>query len=56
MIIEQKLNHGGPSDLFVRPAAGGQAINLTADWDLEPGSDPVVAGQPLHLLRRGDRR
>ena len=37
MIIEQKLNHGGPSDLFVRPAAGGEPINLTADWDLEPG-------------------
>jgi dipeptidyl aminopeptidase/acylaminoacyl peptidase len=37
MIIEQKLNHGGPSDLFVRPVAGGEPINLTKDWDLEPG-------------------
>jgi dipeptidyl aminopeptidase/acylaminoacyl peptidase len=37
MIIAQKLNHGGPSDLFIRPASGGQAINLTCDWDLEPG-------------------
>ena len=38
MIIQQKLNHGGPRDLFVRPAAGGEPVNLTAKWDLEPGS------------------
>jgi dipeptidyl aminopeptidase/acylaminoacyl peptidase len=38
MIIQQKLNHGGPSDLFIRPVAGGQPINLTASWDLEPGA------------------
>ncbi len=38
MIIQKKLNHGGPSDLFIRPAAGGQPINLTATWDLEPGA------------------
>jgi dipeptidyl aminopeptidase/acylaminoacyl peptidase len=37
MIIGQKLNHGGPSDLYIRPANGGEAINLTAAWDLEPG-------------------
>ena len=37
MIIQQKLNHGGPSDLYIRPAGGGAAINLTASWDLEPG-------------------
>ncbi len=36
MVIQQKLNHGGPRDLFLRPV-GRQAINLTADWDLEPG-------------------
>ena len=36
MIISQKLNHGGSRDLFVRPVDGGQAINLTANWDLEP--------------------
>jgi len=36
MVIQQKLNHGGPSDLFIRPASGGKAVNLTADWDLEP--------------------
>ena len=53
LIIRQKLNHGGPSDLYIRPVAGGppspasagtasygaasEAVNLTANWDLEPG-------------------
>jgi len=37
LIIAQKLNHGGPRDLYVRPAAGGEPVNLTASWDLEPG-------------------
>jgi len=37
MIIEQKLNHGGPRDMFVRPLEGGEPVNLTAGWDLEPG-------------------
>jgi dipeptidyl aminopeptidase/acylaminoacyl peptidase len=37
MIIQKKLNHGGPSDLYVRAAGGGEPINLTKDWDLEPG-------------------
>jgi dipeptidyl aminopeptidase/acylaminoacyl peptidase len=37
MIIQQKLNHGGPDDLFIRPVAGGEPVNLTAQWDLEPG-------------------
>jgi len=37
MIIEQRLSHGGPRDLYVRPVDGGQPINLTAVWDLEPG-------------------
>ncbi|HEX5071308.1 MAG TPA: S9 family peptidase [Vicinamibacterales bacterium] len=38
MVIQQKLNHGGPRDVFVRPVAGGAPINLTASWDLEPGA------------------
>ena len=38
MIIDKKLNHGGPRDLYVRPMEGGEPINLTAKWDLEPGS------------------
>src|SRR5262249_8378629 len=37
MIIKQKLNHGGPRDLYVKPLAGGAPINLTPEWDLEPG-------------------
>lgn len=41
MIIDQKLNHGGPRDLFVRevssPDGTANEINLTAKWDLEPG-------------------
>ena len=41
MVIDQKLNHGGPRDLFVRPVTSGAVgapINLTANWDLEPGA------------------
>jgi dipeptidyl aminopeptidase/acylaminoacyl peptidase len=37
MIIQQKLNHGGSRDLYVRSAAGGDPVNLTANWDLDPG-------------------
>jgi dipeptidyl aminopeptidase/acylaminoacyl peptidase len=37
MVIQQKLNHGGPRDLFVRSLGQGEPINLTASWDLEPG-------------------
>ena len=39
MVIDQKLNHGGPRDLFVQPLTlhRSEPINLTKDWDLEPG-------------------
>jgi dipeptidyl aminopeptidase/acylaminoacyl peptidase len=37
MIIQQRLNHGGPEDLFIRRVSGGDPITLTAKWDLEPG-------------------
>ncbi len=37
LIIDQKLNHGGSRDLYVRPVTGGAPINLTAKWDLDPG-------------------
>jgi dipeptidyl aminopeptidase/acylaminoacyl peptidase len=37
MIISQRLDHGGPQDIYVRPTAGGEPINLTASWDLDPG-------------------
>lgn len=36
MIVQGRLDHGGPQDLYVRPSAGGEATNLTADWDLDP--------------------
>lgn len=62
MIIEQKLNHGGPRDLYIRPVAGGEPVNLTADWDLEPGSAQwspdsrfiyftATTGGEIHLFR-----
>jgi dipeptidyl aminopeptidase/acylaminoacyl peptidase len=37
-IIERKLDHGGPRDVYVRPFAGGEPVNLTADFDLDAGS------------------
>jgi len=37
MIIQKKLNHGGPRDIYIRPVSGGEPINLTASWDLDPG-------------------
>ena len=36
MVIAKKLNHGGPVDLIVMPAGGGEEKNLTADWDYLP--------------------
>jgi dipeptidyl aminopeptidase/acylaminoacyl peptidase len=38
MIIDLKLSHGGPEDLYVQPTAGGEAVNLTAAWDLDIGT------------------
>ena len=37
MIIRERLNHGGPQDLYVLPLAGGAPLNLTASWNLDPG-------------------
>ena len=37
MIIQQKLNHGGSQDVFIRRVGSGDLINLTAKWDLDPG-------------------
>lgn len=37
LIIQKKLNHGGPRDLYLRSVDGGEPINLTANWDQEPG-------------------
>ena len=38
MIVDKKLNHGGPQDVYIQPALGGEARNLTAAWDLDPGA------------------
>lgn len=37
MIIEQKMTHGGSRDIYIRPAGGGEPVNLTAQWDNDPG-------------------
>jgi dipeptidyl aminopeptidase/acylaminoacyl peptidase len=37
-IIREKLNHGGPTDLYLVAPNGGAPVNLTAQWDLLPGS------------------
>ena len=61
-IIEQKLNHGGPRDLFVRRVGGADTLNLTANWDLEPGDTQwspdgrylyftAATGGEIHLFR-----
>ena len=37
-VIARRLNHGGPTDLVVIPAAGGLERVLTAGWDYLPAS------------------
>ena len=48
LIIREKRNHGGPSDLYVMPADGGAPVNLTAKWDLEP-DNPRWAPDGKHI-------
>ena len=38
VVIARKLDHGGATDLAVRPADGGAERVLTADWDLLPAN------------------
>jgi dipeptidyl aminopeptidase/acylaminoacyl peptidase len=47
-IIDRKLDHGGPRDLYVRPADGGEPVNLTAEWDLDPGT-PMWSPDSRHM-------
>ena len=56
MIIEQKLNHGGPRDLFIRPVAGGEADQPDRELGSRAGRRALVARQPVPLLHRRDRR
>jgi dipeptidyl aminopeptidase/acylaminoacyl peptidase len=62
MIIAQKLNQGGPRDVYIRRVDGGEPINLTATWDLDPGNTmwspdsrhiyfTAQIGGELHLFR-----
>jgi dipeptidyl aminopeptidase/acylaminoacyl peptidase len=37
-VIAAKQNHGAPVDIWTIPATGGALKNLTAAWDLIPGS------------------
>ncbi len=37
IIINQKLDHGGPVDLYIMSPDGSGVKNLTADWDFDPG-------------------
>jgi len=37
-IIARKMNHGGPTDLYVLAASDGSLRNLTAEWDLQAGT------------------
>ena len=47
-IIERKLDHGGPRDLYIRPVNGGPQVNLTADFDLDAGT-PLWAPDSEHM-------
>ena len=47
-VIAAKQNHGGAVDVYRMPAGGGQMTNLTASWDLLPGS--VTCSADGHFL------
>jgi dipeptidyl aminopeptidase/acylaminoacyl peptidase len=48
MIVQQKLNHGGPRDIYIRLASGGDPINVTASWDLDP-DNPQWSPDSRHI-------
>ena len=37
MILAQRLDHGGPEDLYVWPSGAAEPVNLTAEFDLDIG-------------------
>lgn len=47
-IIEKKLDHGGPTDLFIMSSDGSQEKNLTENWDFDPGR-PIWAPKSQYL-------
>jgi dipeptidyl aminopeptidase/acylaminoacyl peptidase len=47
-VIREKLDHGGPADLWLMPIDGGAAVNLTQDWDLQPGA-PMWSPDGRHI-------
>lgn len=47
-IIERRLDHGGPRDLYVRSVDGGDPVNLTETFDLDAGT-PRWAPDSGHL-------
>jgi Tol biopolymer transport system component len=52
-IIKQKLNHGGPRDLYIRPADGaGNAHQPHGGVEPRARQHAMVAGFALHLLHR----
>ena len=67
-VIARKLDHGGATDLALRPADGGAERVLTADWDLLPANatwspdgkwvyfTAAIAGATASLPRLLDRR
>jgi dipeptidyl aminopeptidase/acylaminoacyl peptidase len=61
-VIRERLDHGGPTDLWLVPVGGGEPVNLTADWDLQAGAPmwspdgrylyfPAATGGARHLFR-----
>src|SRR5690606_8357772 len=48
MIIDLRLGHGGEQDIYIEPVAGGEPINLTADFDLDAGR-PYWSPDSRHL-------
>lgn len=47
-VIQARLNHGAPIDLYRMAAEGGDMTNLTSDWDLIPEA-PVIKGQFVYF-------
>ncbi len=50
VIIRERWDHGSPTDLYLFDSNGGEPRNVTAEWDLIPGSATWGAdGETLHF-------